>query len=125
MDFNIWKYAGDNTNAHAVQIGPLTLYFSYKTLVAFYYKRELVICRNIFGRTTGKHIAAIYKAGTKIKDVPYEEFLKLVPRIEIYNLREQMCHLLGFTNDVPENALRDAMVDAGINPDEAKKWSDV
>ena len=47
------------TNANLVQIGPLTLYFSYRTVVAFRYNGKLRISNNEWGTTTGRHLNTI------------------------------------------------------------------
>jgi len=51
---------GNSPTAQVVVIGPLEVYFSYGTLVAFRdTDGDLVVCRNVWGRTTGKHINAL------------------------------------------------------------------
>lgn len=56
------NYSSDNYGAHAmaVDVGNLTLYFSYKTVVAFSdgYNKT-VVSENNWGPTTGKHLNAI------------------------------------------------------------------
>ena len=51
-------YASDNYGAHslAVDIGSLTLYFSYDTVVAYQDKGDFHICKNRWGTTTGRHL---------------------------------------------------------------------
>lgn len=52
------EYCGKN--ARLLEMGNLTLYFSYETLMAFEHPNEgLVIRENDWGRTTGKHLNAI------------------------------------------------------------------
>lgn len=54
----IEKYAGPN--AVRVQIGNLSVWFSYKTPVAFYHHRTgLVVRENDWSNTTGRHLNAI------------------------------------------------------------------
>ena len=44
-------------NFNMVEMGNKRFYFSYETCVAFYTTgTELVICENIWGTTTGKHL---------------------------------------------------------------------
>lgn len=53
------QYSSDNYGAHTlrVEIGDVTLYFSYKTLVAFRAPgKGLVVSENVWGPTTGKHL---------------------------------------------------------------------
>lgn len=47
-------------HAIRVQLGPLTVWFSYQTPVAFQLAGgPLTVCRNNWSNTTGRHIAAI------------------------------------------------------------------
>lgn len=52
------NYSTENYgSSRYVSIGPLTLYFSYRTVVAFRCpKFGLVVCENVWSRTTGKHL---------------------------------------------------------------------
>ena len=57
--WNYGEYSSDNYGSHtqAVQIGKLTLYFSYDTVVAFEHPDTgMVVCENVFSKTTGKHL---------------------------------------------------------------------
>ena len=57
------NYSSDNYGAHSlkVEIGTLTLYFSYETIIAFGNGsgNGLKITKNYWGTTTGKHLNAI------------------------------------------------------------------
>ena len=56
---NYGNYSSDNYGAHSINItvGSLDLYFSYDTIVAFRDGfDELVIIKNCWGPTTGKHL---------------------------------------------------------------------
>lgn len=56
------QYSSKNygVNALRVQIGSLTLWFSYSTIVAFREPGKLPrVCENLWGSTTGKHLNAI------------------------------------------------------------------
>ena len=56
------NYSSDNYGAHAqrVDIGDLSLWFSYNTIVAFCEPGKLNrMSENVWGTTTGKHINAI------------------------------------------------------------------
>lgn len=58
--YNYGNYSSQNYgSSRAVEIGRLTLYFSYQTVVAFNYKGELVIRENDWGPTTGRHLNCI------------------------------------------------------------------
>lgn len=64
-------------NLTKVVIGPLTLWFSYETLIAFQMRSEKLIVReNDWGATTGKHLAQIDGGGidNKKNRLPYDLF---------------------------------------------------
>lgn len=48
-----------SANTLSVDIGRLTVWFSYKTPVAFRFGGPVVVRRNEWGPTTGKHLNAI------------------------------------------------------------------
>ena len=52
------NYASSNygVNTQYVDLGPVTLYYYYKTIIAFTYKGVLTVCKNCWGNTTGKHL---------------------------------------------------------------------
>ena len=52
------NYSSSNYGAHTleVSVGNLTIYFSYKTPVAFHTPGRLVVSENVWGNTTGKHL---------------------------------------------------------------------
>lgn len=68
---------GNSTrNFTCVQIGGakgMSLYFSYETIVAFHtFQTGMVICKNIWGTTTGKHLN--WLDTDKSTRVCYEDF---------------------------------------------------
>lgn len=70
------NYASDNYGAHClcVEVGTLTVWFSYKTPVAFQADGSpRVVRRNDWGPTTGKHLNAI-DGGDKKNRVDAETF---------------------------------------------------
>lgn len=76
---NYGQYLSDNYGAHSLRviIGPLTVWFSYQTPVAF--QRDggpLVVRRNTWGTTTGKHLNWI-DSGDKAGRVDQETFARL------------------------------------------------
>lgn len=89
---SLWTYgdySSSNYGAHcmALDIPPstpkkhgITLYFSYNTLVAFRgyvgAYRELIVHKNIWGNTTGKHLNTI-DGGDKSSRVDGDTFQKL------------------------------------------------
>lgn len=73
--WNYGQYASGNYGAHtqAVQIGTLTLYFSYNTVIAFKDRFfPLVVSENVWSVTTGKHLNWI--DSDKENRVPNSEF---------------------------------------------------
>ena len=80
-----WDYGDYKTNNYAghtqaIRIGSLTLYFSYKTVVAFSnYKFGFVISENVWSNTTGKHLNWI--DSDKKKRIPHNEFEKLLNKV--------------------------------------------
>jgi hypothetical protein len=70
------QYSSDNYGSHTlrVEIGNVTLWFSYKTLVAFCTPDTgLVVSQNVWGRTTGKHLKWI-DGGNKKSRLNRDEF---------------------------------------------------
>lgn len=69
------NYESDNYGAHTlcVDFDSFRLYYSYKTIVAFYdVVTGLVCCENVWGVTTGKHLNWIQP--DKKKRVKSEQF---------------------------------------------------
>jgi hypothetical protein len=46
-------------NFNSVVIGSLKLYFSYKTIIGFTDHGNIIVCENIWSKTTGKHLNQI------------------------------------------------------------------
>ena len=68
-------YATFNGSGHCLyfELGPIRLYYSYKTVVAFYTTHSgLVISENLWGSTTGKHLNWINE--DKSNRIPRKEF---------------------------------------------------
>ena len=76
--YNYGNYSSDNYGAHslAVDIGPIEVYFSYQTPIAFRYRHGLVCSENAWSTTTGKHLNWIQP--DKKQRVPHEEFKRLL-----------------------------------------------
>lgn len=63
-----------NTQSHWVELGGLTLYFSYRTVVAFRTSETgLVVSENVWSTTTGRHLNEI-DDGDKKSRLPHAEF---------------------------------------------------
>ena len=80
MNFvKLWNYAGEK--GHAVEIGSLTFYFSYSTLIAFRSKQSgLVVRENEWGTTTGRHLNEVDRHD-KGNRVDLEEFNKRLDEV--------------------------------------------
>lgn len=72
---NYGHYASDNygVNSLRIEIGVVTVWFSYKTPVAFQVGSERVVRQNQWGPTTGKHLNWIDDGDHKSR-VTSEEF---------------------------------------------------
>jgi hypothetical protein len=77
-----YYYRSDNANARQEDWGDkgITLYYSYKTIVAFRYAGKLHVRENIWGPTTGKHLNAI-DGGAKESRYKSEEFTRLLHEV--------------------------------------------
>ena len=51
-----YKTHNYGVNCLYVEMGPVTLYYSYTTIVAFTYKGTRKVCENCWGNTTGKQL---------------------------------------------------------------------
>lgn len=70
----LWNYAGKQ--GRAIDIGTLTFYYSYSTLVAFRSKKQgLVVRKNEWGTVTGLHLNEVDRHN-KGNRVDCKEFLK-------------------------------------------------
>lgn len=93
-DIRIYNYCDYSSNnygsSRAVQLGSLTLYFSYETVIAFNSpKTGLIIRENSWSTTTGRHLNAI-DPDKKIR-FSSEQFESLLDQLlESYELKEQI-----------------------------------
>ena len=72
---NYGDYSSDNYGAHTqeIDIGSVRLFFSYDTVVAFNDNGRNIVCENVWGTTTGKHLNWI-DGGNKKGRLASEEF---------------------------------------------------
>jgi len=77
--WNYGKYSSSNYGAHslAVTVGSLTIYFSYKTPIAFCTGGRRYVRENEWGPTTGKHLNWI-DDGEKKNRIPGEQFEEML-----------------------------------------------
>lgn len=94
---NYGRYSSDNYGANSlrVDIGALTLYYSYETIVAFQSRGEFKIRENDWSVTTGKHLNWIDEDKSKrITGTEFEELLQ--KELEFYGLwEEENCKYCG------------------------------
>lgn len=80
------QYASDNygLNTLIVDLGTIRLYYSYQTIVAYWTAADgLVISKNQWSTTTGKHLSWIHP--DKTRRIPYDEFtVKLQAAIDTH-----------------------------------------
>lgn len=88
---NYGRYDSDNYGAHTLKVdmGVFDLYYSYDTIVAFYsHKTGLVVSKNVWGVTTGKHLNWI-EDNKKVR-IEYSEFEKqLEEMLDNYLVKEE------------------------------------
>lgn len=79
--WNYGEYSSRNYGAHslAIQVGTLTLYFSYDTVVAYSICGEAVVSENQWGTTTGKHLNWISQ--DKKARIPWTEFEQRLQKV--------------------------------------------
>ena len=111
---HISSYGSNSKNgAHcmAVKIGNLSVYYSYRSVVAFRYPDfGLVVSENVFGKVTGKHIAVIKAMGKwieKARDV----FLDLLRQAEHRNMIQ-----------MARRFLTDRMAGKGMPEEKQEEW---
>lgn len=81
-------YSSDNYGAHSlcVELGGLSIYFSYHTPVAYRGSEGLVISENCWSTTTGKHLNWI--CPDKSRRIPNDEFnLRFHAELEKHGLQ--------------------------------------
>ena len=62
-------------NCQYMDLGDLTLYYSYKTIIGYYtLGGGTVLTKNVWGNTTGKHLNWLDR--DKSKRIPYDDFKK-------------------------------------------------
>lgn len=75
-------YPNRNTKSATVEVGDLTLHFSYETVIAFNSPFSgFVISKNIWSMTTGRHLNEIDPDKTKrVSNEVFETYLKTTLR---------------------------------------------
>lgn len=81
--YTLISHYGRPENTLRVDIDDITLWYSYTTVVAFYTPQTgKVVCENVWGSTTGKHLNEI-DGGDKKSRVNRDTFLRTLDMIEI------------------------------------------
>lgn len=81
MNVSISNYSGRNTESYKVTINDLSLWFSYRTVVAFRFGGQFYIRENDWSTTTGRHLNEI-DSDHSIR-IPGVEFERELDRITI------------------------------------------
>lgn len=74
------KHYTEGPNFCRVEIGTLTLWFSYETIIAFQSEGNRVVCENVWSKTTGKHLKSI-DGGDRKARVSEAEFERLLAAV--------------------------------------------
>lgn len=67
------KASKRNTQFYSVRVGNVVFYFSYQTVVAFLSDGYEIVCENVWGHTTARHLNE-FDGGDKKSRLPYEHF---------------------------------------------------
>ena len=66
-------------NLYEVQGGTLRIYFSYETPIAFVSSSgKAYIAKNIWSRTTGKHLNMVKNIVSDPEEIDFEELLRII-----------------------------------------------
>jgi len=82
MNVAIEHYTGRSTDAHRVSIGGASIWFSYRTPIAFAYNGETVVRENDWSTTTGRHLNEI-DGGDKSSRVSGDEFIRQLSALRV------------------------------------------
>ena len=113
MKLNLWKYRSrkrdDDPAATALEIGPITIWFSYVTPICFQVEdRKKVMRRNDWGMCTGRHMRCIDPKG-EIERISGEEFLERL-QVVLNRLHFQK----DLDKDTPPMVVADWLEDMGL-----------
>lgn len=84
--FNYGMTRTTRDNATGYRLGWLTVYLSYRTEVAFKCGGRLVVCRNVWGQTTGKHLGWVRRqnaALSLVDGVSLEAFQAMLSFVKV------------------------------------------
>ena len=75
--FNYGNYSSENYgSSRGVQLGDITLYFSYETVVAFEVNGHITASHNVWSTTTGKHLNALSRKNERVAHLKFNELLE-------------------------------------------------
>lgn len=96
------RSGAEDPNARRLDIGPITVWFSYTTPVAFHVAgHPRVVRRNDWSNTTGRHLNEI-DGGDRASRVDGETFVKLL---------EERCGRFFYPRDLDADAPREVVAD--------------
>lgn len=99
----------DDPNAKVVVVGPITIWFSYVTPVAFRVEgRAKIVRRNDWSTTTGAHLNAI--DGDHAKRIKGEDFM-----IQLRGAIDRLCFPQEISTETPPLILADWLEDRGLS----------
>lgn len=92
-EINLKAIDGTNNKFHQLNLGKITLFFSYETVVGFStLETGVCVSENLWGTTTGRHLNLISEKRNRL---PREEFLNklnnIVLDINILGNTENQC----------------------------------
>lgn len=73
------EHPTNRPNFTKVSIGSITVWYSYKTPIAYVTPKEFVITENVWGATTSRHLN--YIDDDKSIRIPHKEFMKKFEKI--------------------------------------------
>ncbi len=106
------KGGSDDPNAKVVQIGPIKIWFSYTTPVAFEIagRQTGIVSQNEWSNATGKHLNKIDGGSERKKyRIPHEEMLR-----QMNAACERFFFPADLTNDCPPEILADWLEEKGL-----------
>lgn len=80
------------SNLHTVQVGSLTLYYSYQTVVAYRFGGRLYMSKNVWSRTTGKHLNIIDRYSERMDQTAFLSGLE--ETLRAHGLSERMYNMV-------------------------------
>lgn len=79
------KHYTEGPNNYRIEIGTLTMWFSYETCIAFQVGGRRTVCENVWSKTTGKHLGRIDGGSREAKAarIKYSAFAQALGRLSL------------------------------------------